>query len=152
MECGWYCGPSSNCMELLPQDVRPTGKDDGVKSYLSEETYRPACDQNESILSSLVRSALVPILPNSVSKSVQDAGEAGVAVYSDMCACTATRCEKTNRLICRTQLHDRGGGYGPHQGHARSLSNGAGQQKEIKLSKTYLLANPARSVLLTCTR
>jgi hypothetical protein len=81
-------------MKLLPQDVRPTGKNDGVKSCLSEETCRPACDQNESILSSLVRSALVPILPNSVSKSVQDAGEAGVAVNSDICAYTTMRCEK----------------------------------------------------------
>jgi hypothetical protein len=81
-------------MKLLAQDVRSTGKVDGVESYLSEVTCRLACDQNESILSSLVRSALVPILPNWVSKYVQDAGEAGVAVYSDICAYTAMRCEK----------------------------------------------------------
>lgn len=81
-------------MKPLAQDVRFIGKNNRVKSYLSEVPYHPACDQNESILSSLVRSALVPILPNWVSKSVQDAGEAGVAVCSDVCVCTAMRCEK----------------------------------------------------------
>ena len=80
MEWDRCCGRSRNCLKLLAQDVRSTGESDRAKSYLSEVTCRPACDQSESILSSLVRSALVPILPNWVSKSVQDAGEAGVAV------------------------------------------------------------------------
>ena len=50
------------------------------RSYLLEVTCRLTFYRNESVLSSLVRSALAPILPDQVSKAARNAGEAGVAV------------------------------------------------------------------------
>ncbi len=64
----------------LRDTSRVTQDENRETSYLSEEIYHLTCDQNGSALSSLVRSVLVPILPNRVSNTVQDAGEAGVAV------------------------------------------------------------------------
>ena len=46
-----------------------------VNSYPSKATCHPTCDQSESTLSNLAMLVLVPILPNRVSNTEQDAGE-----------------------------------------------------------------------------